>query len=150
MVDPIQMIERTGLSLATVMARKAVDAANIVAALEDVELRSIGPGSWLAVSEYSLDGLSDRLCGLASVSDQSGGYVIYRFAGPDARRLLQRGAFIDLHPDSFGPSSVAVTAIAHMGMILWQVNDTPTYDVAIFRSHAASFHHWVEGVIPAL
>ena len=150
MADLVQMIERTGLSLATVMARKEADYGAIIAALGDGELHATGPGTWLAVSDASLDELPDRLRGQASVSDQSGGYIVYRFAGPGARRLLQRGAFIDLDPEAFGPGAVAVTAIAHMGVILWQVDAAPTYDVAIFRSHAESFRHWVEGMIPAL
>jgi sarcosine oxidase subunit gamma len=67
-----------------------------------------------------------------------------RFSGPAARDLLSRGAFIDFHPSAFGPGSTAVTAIAHIGIILWQLDDTPAFEVALFRSYAASFWRWVE------
>ena len=132
------MTERTGLSLATVMARKGADHAAIMAAA-CVPLVATGPGTWLALGD-----VGNRLARLASVSDQSGGYLIYRLAGPDARALLQKGTFIDLHPGAFGPGSSAVTVIAHIGVILWQVDAAPTYEIALFRSFAGSFRHWVE------
>ena len=55
MADLVQMIERAGLSLATVMARKETDYGAIIAALGDGELHATGPGTWLAVSDASLD-----------------------------------------------------------------------------------------------
>jgi sarcosine oxidase subunit gamma len=142
------------------MARRGVDATRIGAALELVAptapayvhrdglaLVGTGPDSWLAVAEGVMPdwstALTSRLAGLASVFDQTGGYVVFRIAGPGARTLLQQGAFIDLHPDAFGPGSAATTVIAHIGVTLWQVDTTPTFDVALFRSYASSFRHWI-------
>jgi sarcosine oxidase subunit gamma len=87
---------------------------------------------------------------LASVSDQSSGYAVLRVTGPTARHLLSRGAFIDFHPSVFGPGSAAVTTIAHIGVVLWQLDDAPTYDVALFRSYAESFWHWIETTCAAV
>lgn len=134
------MTERTGLALATVMARKGADHAAIRFAAS-CELIPAGPGTWLAEGEA--DVLGERLAGLACVSDQSGGYVVLRFTGPSARALLQKGVAIDLDPSVFGPGSAAVTVIAHIGVILRQVDTAPTYDLALFRSFAGSFRHWV-------
>jgi heterotetrameric sarcosine oxidase gamma subunit len=98
--------------------------------------------------------LAARLAGIASVSDQSSGYAVLRIGGSASRDLLSRGAFIDFHPARFGPGSAAVAVIAHIGVILWQIDDAPTYEVALFRSYAASFWHWIEatsagmGVVP--
>ncbi len=162
MAEPFTITEHTNLALATIMARKGVDPAAIEAALADTQLIPTGPGTWLAVSycdppPYPGEGRGpvptpdldpglrrDTLKDLASVSDQSGGYIVYRFSGPAARTLLQRGAFIDLHPSVFGPGSSAVTVIAHIGVILWQADDDTSFDVALFRSFAGSFRHWVE------
>ena len=88
--------------------------------------------------------MQERLPGLAPVSDQSSSYVVTRLSGPDARRLLRRGLSIDLHPDAFVPGSAATSVIAHIGVIVWQVDDAPTYDLAVFRSLHASLRHWIE------
>ena len=160
----VVIAERSGLGLATVAARKgqpeALKAA--VVSLHGVELpdRSrvvhgpqvsfvgYGPGQWLAVSE-TLGGdalardLAQRLEGLASISDQSGGRTVLRLSGPRARDVLAKGLPIDLHPNAFGPGSAATSTISLMGVQLWQVDDLPTYDIALFRSLSASFWRWL-------
>jgi sarcosine oxidase subunit gamma len=114
----------------------------------------IGPNTWLACREAAdpnwASGLAATVSGLASVSDQSSGYAVLRLTGPAARHLLSRGAFIDFHPSVFGPGSAAVTMIAHIGVIIWQLDDEPTYDVALFRSYAESFWHWIETTCAAV
>jgi heterotetrameric sarcosine oxidase gamma subunit len=159
----LRVTERLGLGLATLMSRgdDAALGARITEkfgvglssgptrlATERTAFVGVGPGVWLACREAADAGwateLATDVAGLASVSDQSSGYAVLRFGGTAARELLSRGAFIDFHPTSFRPGSAAVTTIAHIGAILWQLDDTPTYDVALFRSYAASFWHWIE------
>jgi sarcosine oxidase subunit gamma len=158
---------REGLALATVMARKGVSAQAIGEALsatapegprigvgEGLSLIGTGPGTWLALAEAGdadfEAGLRARLGPLASVSDQSSGYVVFRLAGPAARTLLQRGAPIDLHPAAFPAGGAAVTVIAHVGVILWLADEAPSFDVAVFRSFAGSFRHWLDAAAQAL
>lgn len=161
MADRVVIAERGGFGLATVMARRGVAPAAIGAALgvdlrdgpyclagDGIALLGTGPGSWLAhIDAAPADwaaGLRDRLGPLASVSDQSGGYVIFRLSGPGARTVLRRGAAIDFHPASFAPGTVATTVIAHIGVVIRQIDDAPTYDVALFRSFAGGFRHWLD------
>ena len=161
MADALTITERPGLAIASVMARKGVGAAAIGEALglvaptrpafvagTDLALLGTGPGTWLAMAETDsldwADGLQERLSGLASITDQSSSYVVTRLSGSDARRLLRRGLSIDLHPDAFGPGSAATSVIAHIGVIVWQVDDAPTYDLAVFRSLHAGLRHWIE------
>ena len=114
--------ERSGLGLATVAARKGQAAAlkQAVAGGYGVELPDssrvahgstvsfigYGPGQWLAVSEtlgndtLARD-LAQRLKGLASISDQSGGRTVLRISGPRARDVLAKGLPIDLDPRAF-------------------------------------------------
>lgn len=150
-----------GYALATIMARKGVGNGGIYQALQievpttgasrfnntGLSLVSTGPGTWLAYradrDAASIAELQQRLSGLASVSDQSGGYTILRLSGSSARTLLQRGVAIDLHPEAFGPGSVACTFIAHIGVVLWQLDAVPTYQLAVFRSYSESFNHWL-------
>lgn len=167
MADPIVVEERAGFGLATVMARKGVAPAAIGAALgvamrdgpcssagDGIALLGTGPGSWLAHADAAAAdwaaALRDRLEGVATVSDQSGGYAIFRLSGPGARTVLQRGVPIDLHPAAFPPGAVAVTVIAHIGVIIRQVDDAPSYDVLLFRSFAGSFRHWLDTTIGGL
>ena len=161
MPDLLNITRRGPLALASVMARGGASH-NAIGKAIGVDLpdgpraafaggRTVigtGPGAWLVVDDLGLpefaELLQERLSGLASVSDQSGAYVINRLTGAGARILLQRGAAIDLHPDHFAAGSAAITVIAHIGVSLWQVNEQPSYDVATFRSFADSFRHWLD------
>ena len=80
---------------------------------------------------------------MASVTDQSDGYAVVRVSGPKARDVLAKGFPIDLHHRAFGPADVASTQVAYMGATLWQVDDAPTFEIALFRSFAGSFEHWL-------
>jgi len=156
--------ERVGLGLATVAARKGkADALKrAVAAAYGVQLPSssrvsqgsqvsfigYGPGHWLSVSESLASealarDLSEKLHGLASVSDQSGGRTVLRISGPRARDVLAKGLPIDLDPRVFPLGSTATSIISHMGVQLWQLDDTRSYDIAIFRSLSESFWSWL-------
>lgn len=160
----VTLAERIDPGIATVMTRKgraaalrdAVQAAyalslpdtSRLAAGPDAGFIGTGPGQWLAVSDRLANGalaadLAAKLNGLASISDQSDGRAVIRIAGPKARDVLAKGLPIDLHPSVFTTGSAATSAISLMGVTLWQVDDTPTYDIAVFRSLAGSFWRWL-------
>jgi sarcosine oxidase subunit gamma len=158
--EALQITERRDIQLATIMARKGVGPDVLGERLGlmlprgakmtrggDMTLIGTGPGVWLAVSQSVqtdwVDSLRGTLAGIASVSEQSAGYLVLRMVGPCACDLLQKGAFIDLHPDVFQVGDAAVTAIAHIGVLLWKIDDAPTFDVAVFRSLSGSFREWV-------
>lgn len=106
-----------------------------------------GPGAWLAVSEAGPEGwaetLTAQLEGLASVSDQSDGYVAIRLEGPAVIDILAKGVFLDLHPSVFPIGAAGGTTLAHMGVILWR-REGLAFDLLTFRSFAASLWHWLE------
>ena len=163
--EPSVMIgELSGLGLATVASRQGQDAALKSAVLQAygvqlpessrvaqgsaVSFIGYGLGQRLAVSESlaheALAGdLSQRLAGLASISDQSGGRTVLRVSGPRARDVLAKGLPVDLDPRAFPLGSAAASVIGHMGVQLWQVDDTRTYDIAVFRSLSQSFWRWL-------
>jgi sarcosine oxidase subunit gamma len=106
------------------------------------------PGQWFvfcqgARSATAVARLTDALTGIASVIDHSSGKVVVRVAGPLARDVLAKGCATDLDPRVFGPGSTAATEIAHIGCQLWQVDETPTFDLAVNRSIAKSFWSWL-------
>lgn len=151
----ITIIEQTGFGLANILPARGVDAARIEAALEGeaLALLATGPGQWLAHADAAgpdwADGLDARLSGLAGVVDQSSGYVIFALSGADARRLLQKGLPVDLSPSSFPIGAVVVSAIAHIGVIAHH-RAANTFHLAIFRSFAESFRHWLDASAAAL
>lgn len=107
----------------------------------------VAPHQWLAIEEggaadFAVD-LAEDLRGLASVSDQSDGRAIIRIWGPRARAVLAKGLPIDLHSACFGPGDAAASSIALIGAQLWQIDDRPCYEIAVFRSMAASFAEWL-------
>ncbi len=50
---------------------------------------------------------------------------------------------IDLHPRVFAPGSVAITHASHIGIMVWQLDGVPTYEIAVFRSFAQSLADWL-------
>ena len=152
--------EHIGFGLVAIMARKDIAAAAIGDRLGmaapttpawtgngELALIGTGPGTWLARIDTPApdraDALAGQLDGLASVSDVSDSYRLFSLAGDHARHVLRRGAFIDLHPAAFAAGAVAVTVMGHIGVILRQLDEAPTYEIAVFRSTGESFIHWL-------
>ena len=116
---------------------------------EEIAFAWSGPGQWVVLA----DGLESRdlekelrghLGGLASIADQSDGRAVVRIAGPRARDVLAKGIPIDLHPRVFQPGDTAITHAGHIGVLMWQRDERPTYDLAVFRSFAESFANWLK------
>ncbi|MDB5505396.1 MAG: hypothetical protein JWR75_34 [Devosia sp.] len=152
--------EETGLGLATVFARapyfpRLVQSAYGIIPPETSQVVSngavafigTGPGKWLALSRNGAAGWRDELATAlgvtGSVIDQSDGFGVLRVSGEKVRATFEKGFPVDLHPSVFKPRSVAVTLVAHIGVTLWQIDDAPTYELAIARSFAGSFAHWL-------
>jgi Sarcosine oxidase gamma subunit len=145
-------------ALATVMARRDQDIAlarrlgqvqddNANLCIEDASgvFVPTGPGAWLFTSKGKgdvVEALAMRLTGMASVFDQSSGYGILRLSGPFARTLISKGAFIDFDMLAFPIGRAAVTVIEHIDVTLWRTGED-SFEIAVFRSTAASFWHWL-------
>jgi sarcosine oxidase subunit gamma len=104
------------------------------------------PDAWLFVARSNdprwAEDLAHTLHRLASVADQSDAYLAVRVAGPKAQALLSRGVGLDLHDRAFPVGAGAVTAAAHLGLILWR-REQEAYDLLSFRSYAGSFWRWL-------
>jgi methylglutamate dehydrogenase subunit D len=156
----VTVTERTP-QIATVIARGAIaDFAAKVSASFGVQLASggkvssnesltlvaTGPRAWLALRDGG-DNLEASLrqgVGVtAAITDQSSGYAVLRIAGPKARATFEKGLGVDLHPRAFQPGDAASTSCAHLNVIIWQIDDQPTYELAVPRSFAAAFCHWL-------
>jgi heterotetrameric sarcosine oxidase gamma subunit len=155
--------ERTGLALATLMARRGKEqdlkiavavAYGIdlldgprVASKDGVSFAGIGVGQWFAAAEPSqpdfVPRLRKRLANLASIADQSDGRVVLRLSGDRVRDVLAKGVPVDLHPTRFRTGDVASTLVAHVGVQLEQLDDRPTFQLMAFRSLAGSLWSWL-------
>jgi sarcosine oxidase subunit gamma len=110
-----------------------------------LSMLGIGPSRWMCLrdgsnSDFAAE-LQSMLGGLASISDHSDGYAVFEIKGPATHRLLAKGVPLDLDPTVFSADSVAVTVIAHIGATVWRCNGS--FMVAVFRSYAGSFWHWL-------
>jgi heterotetrameric sarcosine oxidase gamma subunit len=161
----VTAVVRDGFGLATVLARKGASQqlAERVrkhfdvqlprvgrrAAASDVAFAGTGPDAWLAIAEGGANEFAARLMGnldgLASVSDQSDGYVLIRLTGARVREALAKLIPIDVHPRAFEVGDVASTVASHIGVTLWRVADqpdaAPVFEIIMFRSLARSFWH---------
>lgn len=114
-----------------------------------IEFLWAGPGQWLALCRDGLPAgeLESRLAavfaGLASVSEQSDGRTVLRIAGPKARDVLAKGLPIDLHARAFRPNDTALTVAALIGVQIWQIDEAPSYELAVFRGFARGFWHFL-------
>jgi methylglutamate dehydrogenase subunit D len=160
----VLLLERHGLSLATVMARmgKLDELGRVLERDFGIQLPEAGrrtgteklsfawsaPGQWLACAEgverVAFERrLRDGLKLLASVSNQSDGRTVIRISGDRSRDVLAKGVPLDLHPSVFTPGCTASTIVAHINVHFWQLDDRPSYEFAVFRSFSAAFWHFL-------
>lgn len=103
-----------------------------------------GPAQYLAVSDsYDFNALAVGLDGVAAVTDQGDGRAVLEIAGPAARAVLAKGIAIDLDPSVFTPGCVAVTALSHISVQLWQTDAKPSYLLSVPRTVAGHIWHWL-------
>ncbi|MGX9425337.1 MULTISPECIES: sarcosine oxidase subunit gamma [Bradyrhizobium] len=162
----VTITERYGLGIATMQARQGQDVSlrerirqhfllelpgrPAIVRTGSVSFTGIGPHHWLAVSagggHLFSSSLRALVTPLASVSDQSGGYVVFRVGGRAIRDTLAKGFPIDLDPRAFKPGDAATTIVSHIGATIWRCDDgadgSACFEIALFRSLSQSFWEW--------
>jgi sarcosine oxidase subunit gamma len=146
----VDVSARAGLGIATVLAvghdLDGWPIGPVRAETEGVTVLGISRRTWLAVGDGGPGTaalLSQRMAGKAHVADQSGAYGLIDLSGPHADAVLAKGLNIDLDPSAFPADGVAVTTIAHIGVVLWRRTVGGGYHLATPRSSAVSFMHWL-------
>jgi sarcosine oxidase subunit gamma len=105
----------------------------------------LGPGEWLVLSR------SDEAPALrvalgpdpGSVVDVSANRTTLELSGPSARQVLEKGCPLDLHPRAFGPGRAVSTTVGPVAVLLWQVDDAPTYRLLPRSSFADYLGRWI-------
>ena len=100
------------------------------------------PGGFM-LTGAAAEVVAQAFAGLAAVEDQSHGRTTIAVSGPAARAVLARGCRLDLHPRAFGPGRAAMTQIAHIGCLLHQTDDAPSFELTVFSTLAEPFFHWL-------
>jgi sarcosine oxidase subunit gamma len=113
-----------------------------------VAFAGVGPGRWIATAEGEaavgfVAQLRSRIGTVAAIMDQSDARLVVDLSGPRVRDALAKGVAVDLHPRVFKVGDVATTLVAHIGVQIEMLDDSPIYRLAAPRSMAGSFWSWL-------
>ena len=160
----VSLSERAGLALCVISAgaKKESEVAAKMASVTGLDLPmgsgriskngfaliGTAPGQWLVVADSKEARALPAMLGVAlkgdaTVVDLSDGKAVLRISGSRARDTLAKGCSLDLHPRVFKPGNAATTPVALIDCVVWQVDETPTYDLAVPTSYAESFWSWL-------
>ncbi|MFH8735653.1 sarcosine oxidase subunit gamma [Streptomyces sp. NPDC017964] len=108
----------------------------------------LGPDEWLVLSQteegVAAAELREALAAdPGSVVDVSANRTTLELSGPAARQVLEKGCPLDLHPRAFGPGRAVSTTVGPIAVLLWQVDDGPTYRLLPRSSFADYLARWL-------
>ena len=105
-----------------------------------MNLRAIGPGTWLLADTAGVapepDALRSALRGLATVVDLSHARTAFLLGGPAAARTIAKFCSIDIAGGAFPAGSATNTRLGHIGMTLTCLDEVPTFEILVYRGYA--------------
>jgi sarcosine oxidase subunit gamma len=109
---------------------------------------AVGPGIWQIVERPGEPGalanwVTNALGATAAVVETGHGLVFLQLSGASSRHALAKGCRLDLHPRVFKPGHAARTIIAQIPAMLWQIDDIPSFGLAVPLTFAQSFAHFL-------
>ncbi len=130
-------------SMIMVIARKGKAKAlnEALAAIKKTTVQWAGPDQYYVYNAPYTE-LKKKLEGVASVSDQSHGRVMFQIAGQKARAVLAKGTPVDLHEADFPIGKSALTQMAHVSVHLTRTGDDE-FTLSVFRGFSESFWEWL-------
>jgi heterotetrameric sarcosine oxidase gamma subunit len=108
----------------------------------------LGPDEWLVLSQADETTVAAELREAlggdpGSVVNVSANRTTLELSGPAARQVLEKGCPLDLHPRAFGPGQAVSTTVGPVAVLLWQVDDAPTYRLLPRSSFADYLARWL-------
>ncbi|MGP3990139.1 sarcosine oxidase subunit gamma [Streptomyces sp. 3N207] len=108
----------------------------------------LGPDEWLVLSHADGPAVAAELREAlegdpGSVVDVSANRTTLELSGQAARQVLEKGCPLDLHPRAFGPGQAVSTTVGPVAVLLWQVDDVPTYRLFPRSSFADYLARWL-------
>ncbi len=110
-----------------------------------------GPEQWLVMQPLSGNGdasaqLAKTFNGLASVVDVSDSRRIFRLEVSRPSEALVRNMGLDFADNVFRAGDVAITQVAHLGVMVWRLPDGRGYDFACARTYSRDFLDWLDRI----
>lgn len=106
-----------------------------------------GPDQWIVIDgpdgRTTADRLVSALSAVVTAVDQSAGRLVIDIGGPKARAVLAKGVQLDLHSRSFAPGMTALTIVAGIAVQICQLDNGPTFRIAVPSSFAEAFWGWL-------
>ncbi|MEU6228935.1 sarcosine oxidase subunit gamma family protein [Streptomyces sp. NPDC047042] len=108
----------------------------------------LGPDEWLIVSQIEVAAVTAELLEAlgtdpGSVVDVSANRTTLELSGSAAREVLEKGCPLDLHPRAFAAGQAVSTTVGPIAVLLWQVDETPTYRLFPRSSFADYLARWL-------
>jgi sarcosine oxidase subunit gamma len=107
------------------------------------------PGAWMLVGEREATArtmaeliapLDDPAAVHILVADLSAGRCMLKLSGPDARRLVESGCPVDLHPRAFARDRCASTLFNETPIVIDQISAEPAF--AVIADRASALNLW--------
>jgi sarcosine oxidase subunit gamma len=132
----LELVERESVSSILAYAGQEASVGKALLAESTEGTRYVGPGEWLFVGELArpIDP------GLALVTDQTHGRSRFRLTGPDAARILRKGAGVDFDGGGFPVGSSGNMAFGHLTINLARLA-AGRFEILVMRSFAESLFH---------
>lgn len=109
----------------------------------------LGPDEWMVIvegrqPEKLAAAMDESLVDVfSSVTDVTGGHIVFNVSGSKARDLLEKGCTIDLHPTAFGVRACVQTLIAKANVVIRYIDDTSSFDLVVRSSFASYLQQWL-------
>ena len=109
----------------------------------------LGPDEWLIVTpaETTLALIKEFGEALstehASLTNVSGGQILFRATGTDMRDVLAKGCTLDFHPVEFKVGDCAQSGLAKASVLIALVDEQPTFEIIVGRSFAEYLARWL-------
>ena len=116
--------------------------ANTTANNAERQLFWLGPDEWLvtmpleqlaSIAESLNTALGTQHAAVTEISDY---YTTVEFRGPQAREVIRAASPLDIRPENFGPGQCAQTRFGHASILLWPVDETPSFRIQVRWSYA--------------
>jgi len=122
---------------------------NTVTVGEQFIILCLGENEWLIITPENeerklIATLRNKMDGiLMSFTDVSSSQCIIRVTGSHVRNVFAKGCSLDLHSRSFDVGKCAQSLIASVGVIIRQIDSTPSFELIIRRSFAEYLVNWL-------
>ena len=146
-ISTAQLFSKNGAGDKVSKKLKISDKPSVASSSKAFTALPLSPGQWMLIDPAGDQDFAAKIAGkvkgIGYVSDQGDARVCFRVSGDSARALMSRGCRLDLHESVAGAGFCAQTTMAQVGVLIHQVDDTPTYDLYVYSGFASAFYDWL-------